>query len=677
MQCARITLASTKPVIGMMQRHEDRRALLQQCATRTALRRMFQRAAAAAAVSCAGAMGTQPSEYAAGGCGELTFMEIRGVLRDLLDSMVHALAPACWAPSLVRLQASRGACTKPGLERADARLGCVLVPSAEGHVLAPGHVLTAADVLAALDYPRCIHAQGALARPGGAQRAVLQQCTSLTQLVRCVLGQTGGVVDQLGRGIALEELAGSPASVDELCRVFEDVPALVRLLPRRAQAAPGRLLMAQQRLLLAHLGAPESLAACMDCLDYEAMLQTLRYLEEKGDVPLDLLWEAPPSLAAPAVMASESTRAAGSPVAAGDAGVHGPVVAALIAEGNPPNAGPETEARAGGEARGGAASQELGPEAPEPEPEAEQRRPEPAAEEPEPESETSEPEPKPESEPEEPEAEERGPEELTPLRAQIRAVLKQVHPDMGITSTGQLVMQELIFGHAESRLVSSARQRARQRLAEARLAQELVAAQETKVFHNVYRRTAQPPGVSLAEVAAAMSPADLVVAVRMHFQGELAKHGIKEGLKAVKNFDSNRGEDAFKSEDTATGKRVQFRTHSERAGLVFCVQRSVRQLWQQTGAHGEGPRDSMLRAAVFLTAVKEYMCAELLELAGNAARDNRKANVIPRHICLAIKNDQELSKQFSDVAIFGGGRLPVSAARLPPPFLPLVSLVLA
>ena len=82
----------------------------------------------------------------------------------------------------------------------------------------------------------------------------------------------------------------------------------------------------------------------------------------------------------------------------------------------------------------------------------------------------------------------------------------------------------------------------------------------------------------------------------------------------------------------------------------------------------------MLRAAVFLTAVTEYVCAELLELAGNAARDNRNANVIPRHITLAIENDEELSTQFSDVTIFGGGVLPVSPARLPPPSLPLVSL---
>lgn len=48
----------------------------------------------------------------------------------------------------------------------------------------------------------------------------------------------------------------------------------------------------------------------------------------------------------------------------------------------------------------------------------------------------------------------------------------------------------------------------------------------------------------------------------------------------------------------------------------------------------------------------------MLELAGNAARDNKKSRIIPRHVLLAVRNDEELGKLLQGVTIAHGGVLP-------------------
>lgn len=63
---------------------------------------------------------------------------------------------------------------------------------------------------------------------------------------------------------------------------------------------------------------------------------------------------------------------------------------------------------------------------------------------------------------------------------------------------------------------------------------------------------------------------------------------------------------------------------------------------------------------VFLeTFVKRGMdVLQVLELAGNASRDNKKTRIVPRHVQLAVRNDEELSKLLGSVTIANGGVLP-------------------
>ena len=94
-------------------------------------------------------------------------------------------------------------------------------------------------------------------------------------------------------------------------------------------------------------------------------------------------------------------------------------------------------------------------------------------------------------------------------------------------------------------------------------------------------------------------------------------------------------------------------TRSTKAGLQFPVGRIGRYLKKGKYASRIGSG-----APVYLAAVLEYLTAEVLELAGNAARDNKKNRIIPRHIQLAIRNDEELSKLLGGVTISSGGVLP-------------------
>lgn len=111
----------------------------------------------------------------------------------------------------------------------------------------------------------------------------------------------------------------------------------------------------------------------------------------------------------------------------------------------------------------------------------------------------------------------------------------------------------------------------------------------------------------------------------------------------------------------AGGEGGKSQSRSAKAGLQFPVGRVHRLLKKGNYAQRVGAG-----APVYLAAVLEYLAAEILELAGNAARDNKKQRIVPRHLQLAIRNDEELNRLLGDVVISQGGVVPHIAAELLP-----------
>ncbi|ETE70431.1 Histone H2A type 1-C, partial [Ophiophagus hannah] len=100
---------------------------------------------------------------------------------------------------------------------------------------------------------------------------------------------------------------------------------------------------------------------------------------------------------------------------------------------------------------------------------------------------------------------------------------------------------------------------------------------------------------------------------------------------------------------------------TKKAGLQFAVSRIQRYLRK-----GRYAKRISVGASVYLASVLEYLTAEVMELAGNAAHQNKKKRIGPRHIQLAIRNDEELNRLFTNVTIPQGGVLPNIHALLLP-----------
>jgi histone H2A len=95
-------------------------------------------------------------------------------------------------------------------------------------------------------------------------------------------------------------------------------------------------------------------------------------------------------------------------------------------------------------------------------------------------------------------------------------------------------------------------------------------------------------------------------------------------------------------------------SESKRAGLCFSVNRFKKMIKKSYKIKRVGPG-----ASVYLTSVIEYLTAEILDLAGDAAFQSKKSRINPRHIMMAVKQDIEFNELLKDVTITSSGVLPI------------------
>ena len=90
-----------------------------------------------------------------------------------------------------------------------------------------------------------------------------------------------------------------------------------------------------------------------------------------------------------------------------------------------------------------------------------------------------------------------------------------------------------------------------------------------------------------------------------------------------------------------------------RANLQFSVSRAAKFMKQGRYADRLGGG-----APVYMAATLQYICSELMELAGHQAELAKKKTIKPRHVFLAVKQDPELNEMFGDADFAACGRVP-------------------
>ena len=190
------------------------------------------------------------------------------------------------------------------------------------------------------------------------------------------------------------------------------------------------------------------------------------------------------------------------------------------------------------------------------------------------------------------------------LKSYIYKVLKQVHPDTGMTSEAKQSVNNLLNLILE-KLVWVASDRVQLR------------------------------GMKTLQAE------DIAFALAFVLPEELKKHAVSEHTKAIVKWNAH-NDDRSPANGTRTGAGAM-------AGLTFPPTRI------ENVVRAISPMDRISKTTgISLAAILEYLAAEILEFAGNAARDDKKVQIAANHVDAAVAGDEELAALFEGVLLPGG-----------------------
>lgn len=214
--------------------------------------------------------------------------------------------------------------------------------------------------------------------------------------------------------------------------------------------------------------------------------------------------------------------------------------------------------------------------------------------------------------------------------------------------------------------------------------------------NDIFERVATEAGaLALRNKRQTITSREIQSALRLVLPTDLARHAISEGTVAVTRYSSSVGSKDAKptaSEGKASVKRNTTSavskdskpsasstnpkaasiakplpsatgematngepvpiSRSKKAGICFPVGRIHTAL-------KSGPYASRISsgAPVFLAAALEYLTAEILDIALQVAKDNVRQRIVPRHILIAVREDDELNLLLKHIDISNAGAM--------------------